>query len=112
MIQTSPIQRIVFGKQTYPKVIDTQFKELVPITNDNSQFQTIDYFFNLYNDLFYQIPPLGDTNSHQYLINKSGDFVGIEARSSDVDALIDEINSLRQQLLDANKQIIDLGGKQ
>lgn len=112
MTQSSPIQRTVFGKQTYPKVIDTTFRELVPITVNNEQFQTVEYFFQLYENLFYEIPPLGDVNSHQYLIQRSGDFVGIEARSADVDALLEEINDLRRQLLEATQQLIEISGQQ
>lgn len=111
MTQSSPIQRSVFNKQTFPKVVDTTFKELTSVTVDNSQFQTVDYFFTLYEDLFYEISPTGETNSHEYIIKQSSDFVGIEARSSEVDALIEEINDLRRQLLEANQQIIELTGK-
>lgn len=112
MTQSSPIQRIVFGKQTYPKVVDTTFRELVPVTVNNEQFQTVEYFFQLYDDLFYEIQVNGNTNSHEYLVKKSGDFIGTETRSSDIDALLEEINSLRRQLLEANQQIIDLSNKQ
>lgn len=111
-IQNTPIQRTVFGKQTYPKVIDITFRELLPITTNNEQFQTVDYFFQLYDDLFYEIPSIGEINSHEYLIKKSSEFVGIESRSSDVDALIEEINDLRRQLLEANQSIIELTGRQ
>lgn len=111
MNKTSPIQRTVFGKVTYPKVIDTTFRELLPVNINNEQFQTVEYLFTLYDDLFYQIPPTGVTNSHEYLIKRSGEFVGIESRSSDVDALIEEINDLRRQLLDANQSIIELSGR-
>lgn len=107
----NPIQRIVFGKTTYPKVIDTTFKEFVTINPDNAQFQTVDYFFQLYDDLFYVIQPLGDTNSHEVLVKRSSDYIGIESRSSDVDALIEEINDLRKQLLEANQTIVTLSSR-
>ncbi len=107
MNKTSPVQRTVFNKTIYPKVIDTSFKELITPETDTDQFRTVEYFFTLYEDLFYEIPPLGDSMSHEYLINKSSDFVGIEARSSEVDALIEEINDLRRQLLEANQQLIN-----
>lgn len=110
--QLIPIQRQVFGKNIYPKVIDTTFRELTSITDENEQFRTIQYFFQLYDDLFYEIPPVGPVNSHEYLINTSTEFVGIEARNSDVDALIEEINDLRRQLLEANQNLIDLQGSQ
>ena len=51
MKQTIPIQRTVFGKNTYPKVIDITFRELTPITENNDQFRTVDYFFQLYDEL-------------------------------------------------------------
>ena len=111
MTQSSPIQRQVFNKQTYPKVIDTTFKELVPVNQDIEQFQTVEYFFQLYDDLFYEIPPVGEVNSHEYMVKRSGEYVGLESRSSDVDALIEEINDLRRQLLEANQNIIELSGR-
>lgn len=106
--QTIPVQKTVFGKNTYPRVIDTEFRELTQNVADNDQFRTVDYFFELYEDIFYEIPPVGATRSHEYLINKSTEFVGIEGRSADIDALIEEINDLRRQLLEANQTIIDL----
>jgi len=112
MTQSSPIQRSVFNKTTYPKVIDITFKELIPVNQDIEQFQTIEYFFQLYDDLFYEIQPTGEVNSHEYMVKRSGDYVGLESRSSDVDALIQEINDLRRQLLEANQNIIELSGRQ
>ena len=109
--QNTPIQKVVYGKTTYPKVIDTTFKELIPATEDNSEFETVDYFFKLYDDLFYIIQPLGEVNSHEYIIKRSSDYVGIESRNSDVDALIEEINDLRRQLLEANQTIVDLSSR-
>lgn len=107
MKESSPIQRTVFSKTTYPKVIDTTFRELTTPTVDTDQFRTVDYFFSLYEDLFYEIPPTGEVGSHQYLIKQSSDYIGIEGRSSDVDALIEEINDLRRQLLEANQALIE-----
>lgn len=112
MTQSTSIQRLVFNKEIYPKVIDTTFKELVPITVNNEQFQTIEYFFQLYDDIFYEIPALGIVDSHEYIAKRSSDFVGLETRNTDVDALIEEINDLRRQLLEANQNIIELSGRQ
>ena len=109
--KTTPIQRVVFGKQTFPKVIDITFRELTPIVFDTSRFETIEYFFKLYDDLFYQITPTGPSNSHELLVTRSSDYIGIQARSSDLDALIEEINDLRRQNLQLNQQIIDLTTK-
>ncbi len=106
-IETAPIKRTVFSKENYPKVIDTNFKELVTTTPNDDKFKTVDYFFQLYEDIFYEIAPTGLSKSHEYLAQKSTDYIGLETRSSDVDALIAEINSLRKQLLEANQNIIN-----
>ncbi len=110
MKETSPIQRTVFSKTNYPKVIDTTFRELVTPVVDTDQFRTVDYFFQLYEDLFYEIPPTGEAGSHEYLVKQSSDYIGIEGRSADVDALIEEINDLRRQLLEANQALIETTG--
>jgi hypothetical protein len=106
--QNAPIIKTVFGKNTYPKVIDTEFRELITQQIDTSEFRTVDYFFELYEDLFYEIPQFGEFSSHEYIAQRSTDYIGTETRSSDVDALIEEINDLRRQLVDANQQIIEL----
>jgi tRNA threonylcarbamoyladenosine modification (KEOPS) complex Pcc1 subunit len=106
-VKTTPIQRTVFSKNNYPKVIDTTFRELVIQTTNDDQFRTVDYLFQLYEDIFYEIPPTGLSKSHEYLVQKSTDYIGIETRSSDVEALLAEINTLRRQLLEANQNIIN-----
>jgi hypothetical protein len=108
--QTAPIQRTVFSKVSYPKVVDTTFRELTADTTNTDQFRTVDYFFQLYDDLFYEIPPTGEAGSHEFLIKQSSDYIGVEGRSSDVDALIEEINELKRQLLEANQTIIESAG--
>ena len=64
----------VFDKTQYTKTIDTNFKEFGATTiSDSIQSQpTIEQFFELYNQLFYDIPPNGETNSHEFLIQQSG----------------------------------------
>jgi hypothetical protein len=63
---------------------------------------------DFYNTLFYDIPTEGDTNSHAYLVVKSGDYINADQISEDVQALLDEITVLRQDLLAANQQLIML----
>ncbi len=66
---------------------------------------TVTEFFDLYNSIFYDIPTQGDTNSHAYIVAKSGDYINADQVSEDVQALLDEITLLRQDLLAANQQI-------
>ena len=102
-----PIEKQVFNKLEFSKVIDTNFHQLINNQNvsDNPTF-TIDDFFELYEQLFYQIPKEGDTNSHQYIIEKEADYLGLTINQDDVQALLEEITTLRQQLLD-NQTALD-----
>ena len=97
----------VFDKTQYTKTIDTNFKEFGATTiSDNIQSQpTIEQFFELYNQLFYDIPPNGETNSHEFLIQQSGEYINFEANSEEIQALQDEIANLREELLNAQIQV-------
>jgi hypothetical protein len=65
----------------------------------------------LYDQLFYQIPKEGDINSHQYILQREADYLGISISQDDVQALLNEITSLRQQVLEAQQTINDLTKK-
>jgi len=100
-----PIEKQVFNKSTYPKVIDTQFRQLLNnITEEIPQF-TIEDFFELYDQLFYQIPREGDINSHRYILEREAEYLGVSINQEDIQALLDEITLLRQQSLD-NQSLI------
>ena len=103
------VQKTVFNKDTYGRVIDTQFRQLINqgVVDETPSF-TIDDFFQLYEDLFYQIPKEGDTNSHQYILQKEADYLGISISQDDVQALLDEITLLRQQVLETQQTVNDL----
>ena len=102
-----PVQKTVFNKDTYSRVIDTQFSQLITSEEDTLSF-TVDDFFELYDQLFYQIPREGETNSHQFILQREADYLGISLSQDDVQALLDEITSLRQQVLDAQTTINEL----
>jgi hypothetical protein len=101
-----PLNRVVFNKDAYEKTIDTSFSQVTPPAPPVEDTMTVEEFFNMYNTLFYDIPVEGDINSHAYLVRTSGDYIGTEAISEDVQLLLDEITSLREQLLAANQQIL------
>ena len=71
------LNKKVYAKNQYEKVINTNFTQLAtsptvgntitPPSND----VLIAAFFQSYNDLFFQIPKLGATNSHEYLVKTS-----------------------------------------
>jgi hypothetical protein len=104
-----PIQKTVFNKEAYTKVIDTNFTQLLNQGAGEDQLSfTVDDFFDLYDELFYQIPIEGDTNSHRYILQREADYLGVSISQDDVQALLNEITSLRQQVLDAQTTINEL----
>jgi predicted alpha/beta hydrolase family esterase len=110
MAEEIQFNKNVFNKNTYSKVIDTSFTQLgVQSISDQIQNQpTTTDFFNMYNDLFYIIPEKGEINSHEFLIKKSSEYIGFEANQEEIIALQNEIAQLRIELLDTQKQNIDL----
>jgi len=103
------LNKSVFRKRNYNKVVDTSFKELgVKTTQQQLDEQpTVQEFFDMYNTLFYEINELGNTNSHEYLIKTSTEYVGFEEDNKLVTLLQAEISSLREQLLESKKQLSD-----
>jgi len=103
-----PIEKQVFDKLTFGKVIDTEFHQLLNNTAEETPVFTIDDFFELYEQLFYQIPKEGDANSHQYIIQKEADYLGIIINQDDIQALLEEITNLRQQVLDTQTALDEI----
>lgn len=101
------LNKQVFDKRQYQKVINTSFTQLsVPSTS--SAIPSVDEFFNYYDQLFYQIPKFGQTNSHEYLIQTSQAYIGSTLQNEEIQALIAEITDLRSENLNLNQQIFDL----
>jgi len=107
-----PIQKTVFDKNTYSRVVNTQFSQFLNQGAEDEQSSfTIDDFFELYDQLFYQIPTEGDTNSHRFILEKEAEYLGVSINQDDIQALLDEITSLRQQVLDSQTIINELAKK-
>ena len=106
-----PIQKTVFNKDSFGRVINTQFSQLLNQTVEETNTFTVDDFFQLYEDLFYQIPKEGDTNSHRYILQREADYLGVSISQDDIQALLNEITSLRQQVLESQQTINELTKK-
>tara|TARA_B110000977_G_scaffold64479_1_gene87747 strand:- start:9210 stop:9692 length:483 start_codon:yes stop_codon:yes gene_type:complete len=102
------LRREVFNKAQYIKTIDTSFDELgaTTITEDLQLQPTVEEFFGLYNSLFYDIPALGENNSHEYLAKTSGEYINFEEVNEEISALQAEIAQLRQDLLNLQMENI------
>jgi hypothetical protein len=106
--------RELFGKAQFDKVIDTQIKYLVPPTPATIEPTTenIQLFFQAYETLFSAIPKYGAANSHEYLVQTSGAYINLNNQQEEIALLLQEINSLRGDLLEANRRIIELESTQ
>lgn len=111
MQQEVKLVKEVYGRNTYTRVIDTSFTELfIPTTASLAPGSelSVEAFFDAYNNLFFQIPATGEINSHEYLVKRSTEYLGGGVLSDNEKAYIEEINSLRQQLLEANTNYLNL----
>jgi len=73
-----PIEKQVFDKLTFFKVVNTQFSQLLNNqTGEEIPSFTIDDFFDLYEQLFYQITKEGEINSHRYILEKEAEYLGV-----------------------------------
>lgn len=97
----------VFDLNKYNKVIDRSFNEFAddPPEQDTD---TVQELFRLYEKLFFTIPIEGENNSHQYILKRSSELTDFEKNTEDIQPLLDEIANLRANLLEANKEIIEL----
>jgi hypothetical protein len=108
--QEVKLNRKVYGKVSYPKVVNTEFSQLVQpsptvVVEDPL---TVAEFFEEYNRLFFEIPQNGQSGTHEELVRRSSSYLGVTGQSEETQALLDEINNLRAQLLSAQQEIINL----
>jgi hypothetical protein len=108
MAEELNLYREVYGQNTYRRVIDTEFRQLIEPEVIVEDTITVERFFELYEELFFQIPLTGEINSHEYLVNTSSEFIGGAVLTENEKGLIQEINSLRQQLLEANTNLVEI----
>ena len=99
-LQTSNLSQTVFDKQAFNETIDTEFSELGNTNTPDPSFFNVDLatqqdFFTLYDKFFFDIPKEGDTDSHTYLVQTSGDYVNFERDQAALKELLDEIADLR-----------------
>lgn len=104
MAETVNITRRIYSKNTFPSVVDTGFKELLPIQEPTKEEVSVEKFFNMYDELFFTIPVSGP-NSHEELLDRSGDYVG-QTYSS----LLTEVEQLKKENADLKNKIDSLIG--
>ena len=112
-METLNLNKKAYAKNEYEKVIDTKFSQLAspttitdtPTTSIETQIAS---FFADYDQLFLDIPKFGPINSHEYLIKTSTEYIDFNPINDDIQALIEEINTLQAQNLELNQQLVEL----
>ncbi len=101
------IKKTVFNRDGYKSTIDRNFKfykEPEPLIDPD----TVEELFRLYDKLYMLIPIEGENTSHQYLVERSSELYQIDAQLENIQPLLDEVASLRGQILDGNRRILEL----
>lgn len=97
------------GINTYRNVINTDFNEFItqetPIVPPTLN---IFDFFRLYDELFFSIPLTGE-NSHTSIVERSSQYLGSNIIDVEKQALIEEINTLKQQIVDLTETYLTVG---
>lgn len=98
------LQKRVVNLQQFNSVVDPNFSTYTDEYNGTLPEKlddTLQKFFSEYDRIFYQIPILGETQSHEYLVKQSSDLLNFGVETEEVSKLLQEIESLRTQLIDA-----------
>ena len=101
------LKKTVYNKDQFNRVTGGRGFTTFTLDGDGVTF-TVEDFFNEYDNLFLSIPVFGDINSHEYLVRRSSELVGFQRSTDDIQPLLDEIASLRDQLLQSRQENINL----
>ena len=113
MAETINIGVVGYNRVELNNTINTAFTEFIPPTT-GSQAEavgttiSVSEFFNAYSDLFYQIPKTGETNSHEYLIKQSSEYISGTSTNVEIEALQAEITNLREENLQLQQSLLNL----
>ena len=99
------LNKDIFNRGQYEKVIDTSFSQLVDpaLEETTAEVPTVEEFFEDYNTLFFEIPKTGE-NSHETLIVQSTEYIDFSPVNDEIIALQEEITSLREEILELRQQ--------
>lgn len=105
------LNKEVFQKEKFKNTVNTEFTQLVNNEDPgffNPNLASLDDFWTLYERFFFEIPKQGDINSHEYLIQSSTDYINYTPNREEIEALLEEINNLRDENLELRRQQVDL----
>ncbi len=104
------LKKNLYSKSSYNKIINSDFKNLGIKTYEEEikKYLSLEELFENYELLFFEIPQFGETNSHEYLVKKSSEYINFNENSDIINALQDEIAKLREENLQKDLQILKL----
>lgn len=112
MAETINIEVVGYNRVELNNTVNTTFTEFGTQATTTASavvnITTIPEFFDAYNTLFYQIPKTGETNSHEYLVKQSSEYIGGASTNLEIEALQAEITNLRQDNLQLQQAILTL----
>ena len=114
MSENVDINLTTYNRAQFTKAVNTSFTEFgVTGEPEESIVSQVDVntFFEAYDILFLEIPKQGETQSHQYLANRSGEYAGGEDINAEIQALTAEVTDLREQNIALQQQIAQLATK-
>lgn len=106
MAEKIKLHKTIYEKESFNKAISRQFNTFTQPTDEEAG-DTVQELFRLYDKLYLEIP-LDGAQSHTYLIQESSKLVALSTENLEIQPLLDEISDLRERLLLANQEIIDL----
>lgn len=101
------VKRTVYNKDEFEKVVDTSFSTFVDPAEEQDN-DTVEELFRLYNKLYYEIPLEGTNNSHSFILQESSKLVEFTKDTEEIQPLLDEIATLREQLLLSNQANLEI----
>jgi hypothetical protein len=104
-----PIEKTVFDKAAFDKVVNRQFSQLPPANTAGAEQGgvpsfTLEDFLALLDSLY----PLIPEDVLRRLLERIAGTLGVRIDDTDITALLEEITSLRQQLLDIQTTVNSL----
>lgn len=98
-----------YSGSQFDRVVDNDFSFFIPNSTPSDPIDglSVNDFFRAYTNLYYDIPTIGEINSHQYLIKQSSELIAVDDTKliEDFNALVDEINSLREENLQLQQEL-------
>jgi hypothetical protein len=100
------LRKTVYNKDQFSRVVGG--REFTTFGIQDATPFSVEDFFQQYDALFLTIPVFGEVNTHEYLVRRSSELVGFQRTTEDLQPLLDEITNLREQLLAARQENINL----